>query len=319
MEEKFFDCLVMGGGPAGLCAALYAKRGNLNTAIIDLSSLGGQPVNYLEIENYLGFPVIEGWELAEKFEQHVDKFGIQKFTNEEIQSVDLTSEIKAVTTLKGIYRSKAIILATGAKSAKLGIKGEKEFLGRGVSYCAVCDGAFYKDKTVVVIGGGNAAVEEGMYLTKFASKVYIMHRRNELRADKIVQKRAFENNKIEFILDSTPLEILGENGRVSKIRFKNVKTEEINEIEVQGVFPYIGFSPNTEFFNGQILQDENGFIRVDENMRTSEVGVFAAGDVRRTPLRQVITAVADGAVAGNAAVKYLEEVESLMKEGALST
>lgn len=319
MEEKFFDCLVMGGGPAGLCAALYAKRGNLNTAIIDLSSLGGQPVNYLEIENYLGFPVIEGWELAEKFEQHADKFGIQKFTNEEIQSVDLTSEIKAVTTLKGIYRSKAIILATGAKSAKLGIKGEKEFLGRGVSYCAVCDGAFYKDKTVVVIGGGNAAVEEGMYLTKFASKVYIMHRRNELRADKIVQKRAFENNKIEFILDSTPLEILGENGRVSKIRFKNVKTEEINEIEVQGVFPYIGFSPNTEFFNGQILQDENGFIRVDENMRTSEVGVFAAGDVRRTPLRQVITAVADGAVAGNAAVKYLEEVESLMKEGALST
>lgn len=319
MEEKFFDCLVMGGGPAGLCAALYAKRGNLNTAIIDLSSLGGQPVNYLEIENYLGFPVIEGWELAEKFERHADKFGIQKFTNEEIQSVDLTSEIKTVTTLKGIYRSKAIILATGAKSAKLGIKGEKEFLGRGVSYCAVCDGAFYKDKTVVVIGGGNAAVEEGMYLTKFASKVYIMHRRNELRADKIVQKRAFENNKIEFILDSIPLEILGENGRVSKIRFKNVKTEEINEIEVQGVFPYIGFSPNTEFFNGQILQDENGFIRVDENMRTSEVGVFAAGDVRRTPLRQVITAVADGAVAGNAAVKYLEEVESLMKEGALST
>lgn len=319
MEEKFFDCLVMGGGPAGLCAALYAKRGNLNTAIIDLSSLGGQPVNYLEIENYLGFPVIEGWELAEKFEQHADKFGIQKFTNEEIQSVDLTSEIKTVTTLKGIYRSKAIILATGAKSAKLGIKGEKEFLGRGVSYCAVCDGAFYKNKTVVVIGGGNAAVEEGMYLTKFASKVYIMHRRNELRADKIVQKRAFENNKIEFILDSIPLEILGENGRVSKIRFKNVKTEEINEIEVQGVFPYIGFSPNTEFFNGQILQDENGFIRVDENMRTSEVGVFAAGDVRRTPLRQVITAVADGAVAGNAAVKYLEEVESLMKEGALST
>lgn len=319
MEEKFFDCLVMGGGPAGLCAALYAKRGNLNTAIIDLSSLGGQPVNYLEIENYLGFPVIEGWELAEKFEQHADKFGIQKFTNEEIQSVDLTSEIKTVTTLKGIYRSKAIILATGAKSAKLGIKGEKEFLGRGVSYCAVCDGAFYKNKTVVVIGGGNAAVEEGMYLTKFASKVYIMHRRNELRADKIVQKRAFENNKIEFILNSIPLEILGENGRVSKIRFKNVKTEEINEIEVQGVFPYIGFSPNTEFFNGQILQDENGFIRVDENMRTSEVGVFAAGDVRRTPLRQVITAVADGAVAGNAAVKYLEEVESLMKEGALST
>ena len=315
--EEIFDCLILGGGPAGLSAALYAARGNIKTAIIETSAVGGQPVNYLEIENYLGFPSIEGWELAEKFEQHVDKFNVQKFTNEEIKSVDLVSDIKTVTTLKRVYRAKTIILATGAMAAKLGIKGEKEYLGRGVSYCAVCDGAFYRNKTVVVIGGGNAAVEEGAYLTKFASKVYIMHRRDELRADKIVQQRAFKNDKIEFIWNSVPLEIIGENGKVSKIQFRNVKTNEIQELDTDGVFPYIGFSPNVQYFNGQLIQDEHGFIRVDENMRTSEVGVFAAGDVRRTPLRQVITAVSDGAVAGTSAVKYLEEVAIMEKEGAL--
>lgn len=316
MEEKIFDCLVLGGGPAGMSAALYAKRGNIDVAIIDITTLGGQPVNYLEIENYLGFPLIEGWELSEKFEEHINKFNIQKFTNEEIQNVDLVSDIKTIKTLNNTFRAKTVIVATGAKAAKLGIKGEIEFRGKGVSYCAVCDGAFYKDKEVVVIGGGNAAVEEGMYLTKFAKKVYIMHRRNELRADKIVQKRAFENKKIEFIFDSIPLEINGGN-KVEKLIYKNVKTDEIKELNIQGVFPYIGFSPNVEFFNGQIVQDEKGFIRVDENMRTSEVGVFAAGDVRKTPLRQVITAVSDGAVAGMSAVKYLEEVEMLAKEGVL--
>ncbi len=312
--EEIFDCIILGGGPAGLSAGLYAARGNIKTAILDISTLGGQPVNYLEIENYLGFPTIEGWELSEKFENHADKFNITKFTNEEIQNIDLKSDIKTITTLKDTYKARTIILATGASASKLGIKGELEYTGKGVSYCAVCDGAFYKNKTVVVIGGGNAAVEEGMYLTKFASKVYIMHRRNELRADKIVQERAFKNDKIEFIFDTVPLEIIGENNRVSKIKCQNKITGEIKEIETDGVFPYIGFSPNTKYFNGQVLQDERGFVRVDENMRTSEVGVFAAGDVRRTPLRQVITAVADGAVAGFSAVKYLEEVEQMIKE-----
>ncbi len=316
MEEKIFDCLILGGGPAGLAAGLYAKRGNIDVAIIDTSSLGGQPVNYLEIENYLGFPVIEGWELAEKFEEHIDKFNVEKFINEEIQSVDLVSDIKTVVTLKGVYRAKSVILASGAKAAKLGIKGEKEYTGRGVSYCAVCDGAFYKNKTVLVVGGGNAALEEGMYLTKFANTVYIMHRRNEFRADRVVQQRAFNNPKIKFILDSVPLEIIGEEGRVSKVLYKNTKTNEINEIGTEGVFPYIGFSPNTEFFNGQVVQDERGFIMVDENMRTSQIGVFAAGDIRKTPLRQVITAVADGAVAGVSAVKYLEELKLIEKEAA---
>lgn len=315
MEEKIFDLIILGGGPAGLNAALYAKRGGVDVAIVDTSSVGGQPVNYLEIENYLGFPTIQGWELAEKFEQHIDKFNIQKFQNEEIQNVDLTSTIKTVQTLKNKYLAKTIIIATGASPKKLGIRGEDEYIGKGVSYCAVCDGAFYKNKTVVVIGGGNAAVEEGIYLTKFAEKVYIMHRRDELRADKIIQERAFNNEKIEFIFDSVPLEIVGDSKKVNLIQYKNVKTGEIKTLNVDGVFPYIGFSPNTEFFNAQLVQDEFGFIRVDENMRTSEVGVFAAGDVRRTPLRQVITAVADGAVAGMSAVKYLEEVKHLEKEG----
>ena len=317
MEEKIFDLIILGGGPAGLNAALYAKRGGIDVAIVDTSSVGGQPVNYLEIENYLGFPTIQGWELAEKFEQHIDKFNIQKFQNEEIQNVDLTSTIKTVQTLKNKYLAKTIIIATGASPKKLGIRGEDEYIGKGVSYCAVCDGAFYKNKTVVVIGGGNAAVEEGIYLTKFAEKVYIMHRRDELRADKIIQERAFDNEKIEFIFDSVPLEIVGDSKKVNLIQYKNVKTGEIKTLNVDGVFPYIGFSPNTEFFNAQLVQDEFGFIRVDENMRTSEVGVFAAGDVRRTPLRQVITAVADGAVAGMSAVKYLEEVKHLEKEGVI--
>lgn len=317
MEEKIFDLIILGGGPAGLNAALYAKRGGIDVAIVDISSVGGQPVNYLEIENYLGFPTIQGWELAEKFEQHIDKFNIQKFQNEEIQNVDLISTIKTVQTLKNKYLAKTIIIATGASPKKLGIRGEDEYIGKGVSYCAVCDGAFYKNKTVVVIGGGNAAVEEGIYLTKFAEKVYIMHRRDELRADKIIQERAFDNEKIEFVFDSVPLEIVGDSRKVNLIQYKNVKTGEIKTLNVDGVFPYIGFSPNTEFFNAQLVQDEFGFIRVDENMRTSEVGVFAAGDVRRTPLRQVITAVADGAVAGMSAVKYLEEVKHLEKEGVI--
>lgn len=317
MEEKIFDLIILGGGPAGLNAALYAKRGGIDVAIVDTSSVGGQPVNYLEIENYLGFPTIQGWELAEKFEQHIDKFNIQKFQNEEIQNVDLISTIKTVQTLKNKYLAKTIIIATGASPKKLGIRGEDEYIGKGVSYCAVCDGAFYKNKTVVVIGGGNAAVEEGIYLTKFAEKVYIMHRRDELRADKIIQERAFDNEKIEFIFDSVPLEIVGDSRKVNLIQYKNVKTGEIKTLNTNGIFPYIGFSPNTEFFNAQLVQDEFGFIRVDENMRTSEVGVFAAGDVRRTPLRQVITAVADGAVAGMSAVKYLEEVKHLEKEGVI--
>ena len=306
--EKIFDTIILGGGPAGISAGVYCARGNIDCAIIDTSLLGGQPTNYLEIENYIGYPSIEGWELSEKFEEHLDKFNVQKFPMEEIQSVDLISNPKVIKTLKNEYKAHTIIIATGAASTKLNVKGERELTGKGVSYCAVCDGAFYKDKVVAVIGGGNAAVEEGVYLTKFAKKVYIIHRRDSLRADKIVQERAFKNDKVEFIWDTTLESIEGDN-KVEKIILKNVKTNAISELEVQGVFPYIGFSPNSKDFSGQLKQDSKGFIITDETMQTSIPGVFAAGDVRVTPLRQVITAVSDGAIAGVSAVKYLETVK----------
>lgn len=308
MADKTFDIIILGGGPAGLSAAIYAARSAAKTAIIDISMLGGQPSNYLELENYPGFAKIGGYDLMEKFEEHADMFGIQKFPMEEIQSVDLTSDIKTVTTLNGEFKAKSIIIATGAQSKKLGVEGEKEFVGRGVSYCAVCDGAFYKDKVVAVVGGGNAAVEEACYLTKFASKVYLIHRRDELRADKIVQERAFKNEKLEFIYDTIVNKINGEN-LVKSATIENVKTHEIKDLAIDGIFPYIGFEPNADLFTGQIKQDKNGFIIVDEAMQTSVKGVYAIGDVRVTPLRQVITAAADGAIAAVYAGRYIETLE----------
>lgn len=307
-----YDIVILGGGPAGLSAAIYAARGNTKTAIIDISMLGGQPSNYLEIENYPGYGMMGGFELMEKFEEHVDRFGVDKYPMEEIQNVKLSNDSKTIETMDKIFKTNAVIIASGAQARKLGVLGEKEFLGRGVSYCAVCDGAFYREKVVAVVGGGNAAVEEAMYLTKFASKVYIVHRRNELRADKIVQQRAFNNAKIEFIWDSVVEEIQGTN-TVEKAIIKNVNTKEISELKTDGVFPYVGFSPNVESYNGQIEQDKTGFIITDATMKTSIDGVYAAGDIRVTPLRQVITAASDGAIAATSAVKYLETVESTIK------
>ncbi len=310
MEEKQFDIIILGGGPAGLSAAVYAARSAAKVAVIDISMFGGQPSNYLELENYTGFKKVGGYELMEQFEEHVDMFGVEKFPMEEIQSVDLNSEIKTVTTLNGVFKAKAIIIATGAQPKKLGVAGEKEFVGRGVSYCAVCDGAFYKEKVVAVVGGGNAAVEEAMYLTRFADKVYLIHRRNELRADKIVQERAFKNEKLEFIYDTVVKEIQGDD-LVKKAVIENVKTGEVKDLEINGIFPYIGFTPNVDLFNGQIEQDENGFIKTDDKMQTNVKGVYAIGDVRTTPLRQVITAAADGAVAAVYAGRYVEVIETV--------
>lgn len=307
-QELSFDTIILGGGPAGLSAAIYAGRGNIKTAVIDLTMFGGQPSNYLEIENYPGFPISGGYDLMEKFEEHADKFGIEKFPCQEIVRVDLTSKIKTVESQDTVFKAKTVILATGAKPTKLNIKGENEFIGRGVSYCAVCDGAFYRQKTVCVVGGGNSAVEEACYLTKFADKVYIIHRRDKLRADKIVQERAFANPKIEFVWDTVPVEIKGSD-KVETFVVRNVKTDEISEIKTDGVFPYIGFTPNTNLFEGQLSQTPQGFVETDVNMQTSVEGVYAAGDVRNTPLRQVITAAADGAVAACSAVKYLEQSE----------
>lgn len=310
MQNYEFDTIILGGGPAGLAAGIYASRGAVSTALIDTNMLGGQPSNYLELENYPGFPVVGGFDLMEKFEEHADKFGVQKFPMQEIEKIDLVSNPKLILTKEAEFKAKTIIIATGAQPMKLGVPGEKEYVGRGVSYCAVCDGAFYRDKVVAVIGGGNAAVEEAMYLTKFADKVYVVHRRNELRADKIVQERAFANKKIEFVWDSVVKEIKGED-LVHTVVLENVKTGEQSNLPVNGVFPYIGMTPNVENISGQVSQDAGGFILTDETMKTSIEGVFAVGDVRKTPLRQVITAASDGAVGAVYAVKYLESLKEI--------
>lgn len=310
MLEKEFDVVILGGGPAGFSAGIYTARGNVSTAILDVSMLGGQPSNYLELENYPAFMKIGGFELMEKFEEHADMFGVQKFPMQEIEVIDLVSYPKIIRTKDVEFRAKSVIIATGAKPMKLGVKGEDEFIGRGVSYCAVCDGAFYKDKVVAVVGGGNSAVEEAIYLTKFASKVYIIHRRDELRADKIIQDRATKNEKIEFVLNSVVCEIQGQD-LVNNLILKNTKTDEMFNLAVDGVFPYIGITPNVENISGQITQDKAGFIITDETMKTSIDGVFAIGDARNTPLRQVITAASDGAIAGVYAVKYIESLKEI--------
>ena len=306
MKQLDFDTIILGGGPAGLSAAIYAARGAVSTAIIDKNMFGGQPSNYLELENYPGFQIVGGYDLMEKFEEHADKFGVKKFPMQEIEKVDLIS--KKIYTKEYVFNAKTIIIATGAQPMKLGVSGEKEFVGRGVSYCAVCDGAFYKNKVVAVVGGGNSAIEEAMYLTKFASKVYVVHRRKELRADKIIQERAFKNDRIEFVWDSVVKEIVGENS-VNSIILENVKTEEQSSLPVDGVFPYIGIVPNVEDFSGQLKQDKRGFIITDTTMATSVNGIFAVGDVRNTPLRQVITAASDGAIGAVYAVKFVENLQ----------
>ena len=247
-------------------------------------------------------------ELCERFEEHINNFNVQKFPFEEIQNVELNSNVKKITTIDKELLAKTIIIATGAKAKKLNIKGEKEFKGRGVSYCAVCDGAFYKNKVVAVIGGGNSALEEALYLTRFANIVYLIHRRNEFRADKIIQNRVFENKKIKPILNSVVEEIQGTN-KVEKIILKNTLNKNINEINLDGIFIYIGLEPNSELFNDKLEQDKQGFIITDNTMQTSVDGVYAIGDVRNTPLRQVITAVSDGAIAGVTVSKYLIEKE----------
>ena len=305
MKTYEFDTVILGGGPAGFSAGIYAARGAVSTAMIDINMMGGQPSNYLELENYPGFSTIGGYDLMEKFEEHADKFGVEKFPMQEIEKIDLLSNPKVILTKEAEFKAKSVIIATGAQPMKLGVPGEKEFVGRGVSYCAVCDGAFYREKVVAVVGGGNAAVEEAMYLTKFADKVYVIHRRDALRADKIVQERAFKNDKVEFVWDSIVKEIKGDD-LVNTVVIENVKTGEQSQLSVNGVFPYIGIVPNVENINGQLEQDKGGFIITDETMKTSVDGVFAVGDVRHTPLRQVITAASDGAVGAVYAVKYLE-------------
>lgn len=303
--DKTFDTIILGGGPAGMSAAIYSARGLCDTAIVDTCTLGGQPSNYMEIDNYPGMMKLGGFDLAEKFEKHMDMYNVSKFLMQEIEHVDLSAEIKTVKTKEHTLRTKTLIIATGARPMHLNVEGEDKFAGRGVSYCAVCDGGFFKDKAVAVVGGGNSALEEAIYLTKFAKKVYLIHRRDEFRADKVIQERLLCNEKIEVIYNSVVEKIQGDE-IVKSIILKNVKTGENTLLEVDGIFPYIGIHPNSELFSGQLKQDDKGFIMTDNTMNTSVPGVFAVGDVRNTPLRQVITAASDGAIAAVYAGKYME-------------
>jgi|SRR5690625_56707 len=307
-EEKIYDVIIAGAGPAGMTAAVYASRANLDTLMLERGMPGGQMADTEDIENYPGFDHILGADLSQKMFEHAQKFGAE-YAYGNISDVELDGDYKIVHAGDKSYKTKALIITTGAEYKKLGIEGEEELTGRGVSFCAVCDGAFYKDREIIVIGGGDSAVEEGMYLTRFASKVTVVHRRDELRAQKILQDRAFENEKMDFIWDTVAEKINEENGKVTSVTLKNVKTGETYDHDIDGVFVYIGTVPLTEPFKSLGIVDEEGYIPTNENMETEIPGVFAAGDVRVKDLRQIVTATGDGSIAAETAQKYIEEFE----------
>jgi len=311
--EKLYDVVIIGSGPAGLSAGLYAGRALLSTLIIEKEKVGGQITQTAEIENYPGgLEGDSGPTLVDRMAVQAEHFGAER-VKDTVVSVELNGEEKIITGQNGTYRAKAVIVATGATPAKLGCPGEEEFTGRGVSYCATCDAPFYGGLEVFVAGGGDAAVEEAIYLTKFARKVTIIHRRDQLRAAKSIQEKAFKNEKIDFMWNSTIEEIKGE-GLINEIVVKNLKTGELTSMKPDpneglfGLFVFVGYKPQTELFVEQ-LDHEKGYLVTDENMHTNIPGVFAAGDIRKKTLRQVVTAAADGAIAAVEAGKYIEEME----------
>lgn len=302
---EIYDVLIIGGGPAGLAAGIYAARADLKTALLERAMPGGLAASTDNIENYPGFPEgIGGPELSTQMLTQAQRFGMEiKFST--VESLQKTNDIFTVVTDDGEIKARAVIIATGAKPRMPGYRGEHEFHGRGVSYCATCDGAFFRDKVVAVVGGGDSAVEEAIFLTKFARKVYIIHRRGELRATKYVQQKAMENGKIEFVWHSVVEEIKGD-ATVTEVDVKDVRTGVIKSLAAGGVFIYIGHDPSVELVKELVQLDDKGYIITDDDLQTSTPGLFAAGDVRKKLLRQVVTAVADGAVAAVAAEKYLE-------------
>ncbi|ABB13890.1 thioredoxin-disulfide reductase [Carboxydothermus hydrogenoformans] len=302
METR--ELVIIGGGPAGLAAAIYGARAALNPLVLERGVPGGQAATTEWIENYPGFEDgIGGFELMVHMQRQAEKFGAE-FKNADVTGIKKENGVFILNTSTGEIAAKTVIIATGAEPKELGVPGEREFRGRGVSYCATCDGNFFRGKTVAVVGGGDSALEEAIYLTKLVEKVYLIHRRDGFRAAKVIQERAKANPKIEFVLNTVVEEIAGER-KVEKVIVKNVQTGEKSEILVDGVFIYVGLKPNTAFLEG-FLELENGYIKTDENMATAIPGLFAAGDVRLKDLRQVVTAVADGAQAAVAAEKYLE-------------
>jgi thioredoxin reductase (NADPH) len=309
-DEKQYDIVIVGGGPGGLTAGLYGARANLKTVMIEKYLPGGQIANTEEVEDYPGFDLIGGSELAMKMTEHAKKFGLEVVSDEVIEVKSEGEYRKVAYGASGTaYVGKALILSTGGSPVKLNIPGEKEFNGKGVSYCAICDGAFFKDEVIAVVGGGDAAVEEGIFLTKFGRKVIIIHRRDQLRAQKIIQDRAFANEKIEFIWD-TVVESINGDKRVNSLTLRNVKTDETTELPIGAIFVFIGFHPNSDVLKEDVRKNDQGYIITNERMETTIPGIYACGDVRDQLVRQITNAVGDGTTAVMAAVYRIEEMES---------
>src|SRR5216117_3079705 len=311
-----YDVIIVGAGPAGLCAAMYAGRGMLKTLTIERGAPGGELLNTDLIEDYIGFESVKGWDLAQKMTAHAQRFGAEIHTDtvERIRKAD--DGWFDVTTARGNgFRAPAVILTAGGTPVKLGVPGEREYAGKGVSYCAVCDGAFFKGEVLAVVGGGDAAVEEADYLTRYASKVYIVHRRDQLRASKILQERVFANPKIEMVWNKRVLEIIGDGSAVKHLELEDTVTGSASQLAENGVFVFIGFKPNTGIVEGHVKHDAGGYFVTDERMMTSIPGLFAAGDVRSQLTRQITTAVGDGTTAAIAVEKYL----AAMREQAPAT
>jgi len=304
MTTTDYDLVIIGAGPAGLTAGIYAARARMNVLLLEKAVPGGQVLVTDWVENYPGFPEdISGYDLAEKMKIQAEELGL-KFDTAEVHALNLTKEIKEIVLKNRSITTKSIIIASGASPNTIGV-GEDKFAGKGVSYCGTCDGPFFRDKTVVAVGGGDTAVQESIFLTKFAKKVYLIHRRDELRATKILQERAFENDKIEMIWDNVVTGLDGFFG-VEGVKIKNVKTNEEKTIKADGCFIWIGILPNASFIKNSVDTDEYGFIKADKTMQTSVPGVYAIGDVRDTPLRQIATAVGDAAIAAVSAEHYIE-------------
>lgn len=302
--DKIYDLLIVGSGPAGLAAAIYAQRAKLSTLIIEKEYIsGGQVVNTYEVDNYPGLPGINGYELGVKFREHADQLGA-KFLTAEVSSIIIEETVKKAVTSEGTYQAKALILAMGATHRELGVPGEKELAGMGVSYCATCDGAFFRRRTVAVVGGGDVAVEDAIFLARGCEKVYVIHRRDELRAAKSLQEKLFACENVEVIWDTVVEEIDGED-HVESIKLRNVKTGEKKYMDMDGVFVAVGILPNSQLVRELVDMDAGGYILAGEDCATSQKGVFAAGDIRKKPLRQIVTAVADGANAITSVQEYL--------------
>ncbi|WP_300122883.1 thioredoxin-disulfide reductase [uncultured Enterococcus sp.] len=301
-----YDVIIIGAGPAGMTAALYAARANLNTLLLERGIPGGQMNNTAEVENYPGFDSILGPDLALKMYDGINQFGVEHGYGNVVEVKD-HHDYKEVITDDASYEAKVVIIATGCEHRNLEVPGEAEYSGRGVSYCAVCDGAFFRNKKLIVVGGGDSAVEEAIYLTQFADEVKIVHRRDALRAQKIIQDRAFDNEKISFIWDSVVEEIKGDDQKVTAVKIKNVKTGETYEEAADGVFIYVGLVPLTQAFTSLGITDDAGWILTDERMQTKIPGILACGDARQKHLRQITTAVGDGGIAGQQAYQFIEE------------